>query len=103
MDTSTAEGLHHLVVARVLDEHHRCKIGPARRIDVGAAINTVIVENDDADRQLVAADRLDLHAGEAECRIALQCENGFAGFDRSTNREAHPDAHDTPGADVETL
>src|SRR5208283_2561714 len=64
VDADAAERLHHLVVARAFDEHGGRGIG-ACRIDVGAAIDAVIVEDDDADRQIVAADGLDLHAGEA--------------------------------------
>ena len=61
IDADAAEGLHHLVVTGALDEHGRRRIG-ADRVDVGAAVDAVIVEDDDADRQLVAADRLDLHS-----------------------------------------
>src|SRR5579871_507670 len=61
IDPDAAERLHHPVVARALDEDGGCGVGSAG-IDVGAAIDAVIVEDDDADRQLVTADRLDLHA-----------------------------------------
>jgi hypothetical protein len=43
----------------------RRRIG-AEWIDVGAAVNAVIVEYNDADRQVVPADGLDLHAGKTE-------------------------------------
>src|ERR1700730_1864499 len=66
IDAGAAERLHHLVVARSLDEDGRRNVGTAGRIDVGSAVDAVIVEDDDADRQIVAADGLDLHAGEAE-------------------------------------
>src|SRR4029078_2632952 len=59
-----AEGFHHLVVARALHEHGGRRIGVGA-VDIGAAIDAVIVEYDDADRKVVAADGLDLHAGEA--------------------------------------
>ncbi len=78
MHADAAERLHHLVVARALHEDRRRRIG-ARRIDVGAAIDAVIVEDDDADRQVVPADRLDLHAGEAESAVALDREHRVAG------------------------
>src|SRR3984893_6466614 len=66
VDAGAAERLHHLVAARSLDEDGRRNVGTAGRIDVGSAVDAVIVEDDDADRQIVAADGLDLHAGEAE-------------------------------------
>src|ERR1044072_6093654 len=80
IDADAAEGLHHLVVARALHKHGRRRV-IAHRVDVGAAVDAVIVEDDDADRQLVAADRLDIHAGKAECRVALDAEHRLAGLD----------------------
>src|SRR4051812_15767688 len=47
-----AERFHHPVVARTLDEYGRRGVR-TDGIDVGAAIDAVIVEDDDADRQLV--------------------------------------------------
>src|SRR4051794_24092021 len=60
-----SERLDHLVVARAFDENGDRRIG-SRGIDVGSAIDAVVVEDDHANRQVVAADGLDLHAGEAE-------------------------------------
>src|SRR6185295_10732967 len=99
---STAR-FHHLVVARILDEHGRCRIGGPGRVDVGAAVDPIVVEDDDADRQVVAADRLHLHARETEGAVALDGEHGFSGFDRRGNGEAHANAHHAPGADIEPL
>src|SRR6478609_1553967 len=98
-----AEGLHHHVVARALDEDGGGDVRATGRIDVGAAIDAVIVEDDDADRQIVAADGLDLHAGKAEGTVALDGEHRLAGFDGGGDRGAHADAHHAPGADVEPL
>src|SRR4051794_40899337 len=70
VDACAAKGLHHPVVTRAFDEHGRRRIG-ACGIDVGAAIDAVVVEDDDADGQVVAADGFDFHAGEAECRVAF--------------------------------
>jgi hypothetical protein len=103
VDADAAERLHHLVVARALDEHGRRRIRSARHIDVGAAIDAVIVEDDDADRQAVAADGLHLHPAEAERAVAFDREHRLAGFDRGRNRRTHADAHHAPGADVEAL
>src|SRR6185312_16582223 len=102
VDADAAESLDHLVVARALDEHGGRRI-VARIVDVGAAIDAVIVEDDDADRQLIAADRLDLHAGEAEGRVAFHAQHRLAGLDRGGDGVAHADAHDAPGADVDAL
>src|SRR6266481_5233516 len=102
VDACAAERFHHPVVARALDEHGRRGIG-AGRIDVGAAVDSVIVEDHDADRQLVAADRLDLHAGKAERRVAFDRENRLAGLYCRRDGIAHADADNTPGADVEPL
>ena len=102
IDADAAERLHHLVVARALDEHGRRRVR-ADVVDVGAAIDAVVVEDDDADRQVVPADRLDLHAGEAEGGVAFDREHRLAGLDRGGDGIAHADAHDAPGADVEAL
>src|SRR5258708_15669974 len=103
IDANAAERLHHLVVARTLDEDGGRDIRATGRIDVGSAIDAVIVEDDDADRQIVAADGFDLHAGETKGAVAFHREHGFAGFDRSSYSKTHADAHHAPGADVEPL
>src|SRR5256885_2097684 len=72
-------------------------------VQVGPAIDAVIVEDHDADRQLVAADRLDLHAGEAERTVAFHRERRFAGLDGGGDAIAHADSHHAPGADVDAL
>src|SRR3954454_6131704 len=48
VDADAAESLDQLVVARALDENRRRRVA-ARRVDVGAAIDAVVVEDDDAD------------------------------------------------------
>src|SRR5580704_683772 len=53
MDADAAEGFHKLLVARVLDEDGRRHVRATRRINVGAAIDAVVVEDHDTDRQLV--------------------------------------------------
>src|SRR3954462_10841951 len=103
IDADAAERFHHLVVARVLDEHGGRNVRTAGRVDVGSAIDAVIVEDDDADRQVVAADRLDLHAGEAKGTVTFDREHAFAGLDCGRDGKAHADPHDPPGADVKTL
>src|SRR3954469_459706 len=103
IDADAAERFHHFVVARVLDENGWRNVDAPGRIDVGAAINAVVVEDNDADRQVVAADRLDLHAGEAKGAVAFDGEHGFAGLDGGSDGKSHADAHDAPRADVEPL
>ena len=98
-----AEGFDHLVVARALDEHGRRDVLAARRVHVGAAIDAVVVEDDDANRQVVAADGLDFHAAEAERAVAFDRDHRLAGRHRRGDGEAHADAHDAPRADIEAL
>src|SRR3546814_1496053 len=66
VDADAAETLHHLVVAGALHEGGDRSVGAAGGIDVGAAVDAVVVEDHHADREVVAADGLHLHAGEAE-------------------------------------
>src|SRR4029450_11799263 len=62
-NANSAERFDDFVVARVLDEGGRRRVGTTAGIDVGAAVDAVVVEDDDADRQVVAANRFYLHAG----------------------------------------
>src|SRR5262252_244308 len=103
IDADTAEGFRHLVVAGAIHERRGRRIRAAGGVDVDAAIDAVVVEDHDADRQLVAADRLDLHAAEAEGAVAFDGEHLTAGLHRGGDGRAHADAHDAPGADVEPL
>src|SRR5712672_564912 len=100
---ASTERFNHLVVARALDEDGWCYVRAACRINVGAAIDAVIVEDDDADRQVVPADGLDLHAGETKSAIAFHREHRFSGLNRCCDGKAHANAHDAPGADVQPL
>src|SRR5260370_25470832 len=60
VDACAAEDCHHPVVARALAENGRRRIG-ANRDDVRAAIEAVLVEDFDSDRQLVSAAGPALH------------------------------------------
>src|ERR1035441_337224 len=102
VNADAAEGLHYLVVARTLHEYGRRRVR-TYGIDVGPTINAIVIEDDDADRQLVPADRLHLHAGEAEGAVAFHREHRLAGLDSRGDGIAHADAHDAPGSDVQTL
>src|SRR5262249_56209919 len=81
LSTGAAECFRDLVVTRALDEDGRGRIRTAGGIGVGSAINAVVVEHDDADRQPVAADRFHFHAGETEGAVAFDPEPGFAALD----------------------
>src|SRR5919204_2853460 len=96
MDTHSAEGFYDLVVARVFDEGGRRRVWTTGGIDVGAAIDAVVVEDDDADRQVVPTNRFHLHAREAEGAVALNREHGLSGLHRSPDGKAHADTHDAP-------
>src|SRR5262249_5212215 len=103
VNADAPESFRNLVVARVLDEDGRGRVGAAGGIGVGAAIDAVVVEADDTDWQLVPAHRLDFHAGEPKGAVALDREHGFAGLYRGADGKAHADAHDAPGADVQAF
>src|SRR6185437_16456540 len=88
-----AEGFDHLFVARVVQQAGR------RRRDAGlvAAIDAVVVEDHGSHRQLVAADRLDLHAAEAEGAVAFDGDDRLAADRGGADGIAHADTHDAPG------
>src|SRR5215212_656217 len=96
IDTDATERFHHLVVARVLHEDGRGDVRATAGIDVGAPIDAVVVEDHDADGQVVAADGFDLHAGETKGAVAFNSEHRFAGFDGGPDRKTHADAHHSP-------
>src|SRR5262249_56445218 len=79
------------------------RLGTAAGINVRAAINAVVVEDDDANRQVVPTDRFDFHAAETKGAVAFHCEHRLASFHRSRDSKSHADAHDAPGTDVQTL
>src|SRR5215218_3474780 len=96
------ERLDDLVVTRAFHEHRGRRVRTGG-INIGAAIDAVVVEDDDADRQLVTADRFHFHAGKTERAVAFHRQYRLAGLDRRGDRVTHADAHDAPGADVEAL
>src|SRR5262245_27607079 len=102
-DANAAKRFHQLLVAGVLDEDGGRNVRTTRGIDVGSAVDAVVVKDDDADREVVPADRFDLHAGEAERTVAFDREHAFAGLHRGRDGKAHADAHDAPGALIQTL
>src|ERR1700677_3280488 len=103
IDANSAKPLDHPVVAGSRNEHGRRRIGTAAQVHAIAAIDAVVVEHDDADRQVVAADSLHLHTGEAERAVALDGEHRFSGLHSRGDRIAHADAHYAPGADIQAL
>ncbi|SPC14616.1 hypothetical protein CT19431_MP100198 [Cupriavidus taiwanensis] len=101
--TDAAEGFHHLVVARARHEGRDRRVLAAGRVHVDALVDAVVVEDDDADRQVVAADGLDFHAREAEGTVTAQRQHRLAGLDRRGHRIPHAYAHHAPGTHVQAL
>src|SRR5947209_13954197 len=99
--SDAAERFDDLVVARILDEGCGRWVRTAAGIDVGSAIDAVIIEDDDANRKVVSANRLHLHSAEAKRAVAFDGEHAVAGLHSRRDGEAHADAHDAPGADIE--
>src|SRR3989442_13817099 len=71
--------------------------------DVSSEIDAVVVEAADAARQHVTADRLYFNAAETKGAVAFDREHGFTGLHGGCDGEAHADAHDAPGADVQAF
>src|SRR5450755_3734770 len=94
--THATEGLHQFLVARALDEHQWRWIASPGRIHFISAVDAVVVQDHDADRQVVAADRLDFHAGETEGTVPFDRDHLLAADHGRRNRKAHADAHDSP-------
>jgi hypothetical protein len=67
----SVKGFDQFVVARLLHQDGRSRVGAATAIDIVSPIDTAVVKDHYNDRQVVAADRLDLHAVEAERAVAL--------------------------------
>ena len=98
-----AEGLHHLVVAGAVDQRVRLHVEHRVFRDLRhARADAAIVEHDDLDREVVAAERLHLHAGEADRRVARDLDDRPVGMhDAGGDGEAHADAHRAVAAGVE--
>src|SRR2546427_1019285 len=89
-----AERLHHLVVASAIDQRVRLQVLErlVRHFRVPRA-DAAVVEDDDLDWQLIAADRLHLHAGEADRRVARDRDDRLVGVHhRGGGDEAPADA-----------
>ena len=83
-----AKGFHDLVVAGAVDQ----RVGPHVEHRVfrdlrHARANAAIVQDHDLDRQVVAAERLHLHTGEADRRVAREVDDRAVGVhDRGGDR-----------------
>src|SRR5258708_18435247 len=88
----SAECFDHLVVARALDEHRRGNVLAAGRVHVGAAIHAVVVEDNRANRQVIAADGFQFHAAEAERAIAFDRRNRLAARHPRPDGKPHANA-----------
>ena len=103
VQSHTAKGLHHEVIACAFDKDRGRNIGASALIDIHAAINAVIIEDHHANRQVVATNGLDLHATEAKGTVALNGEHGFLGGDGRGNGKAHTDSHDAPRSHIQAF
>src|SRR5262249_49127361 len=80
---------HHLVVAGVLDEDGGRHVCTAPGIDAGAAVDPTVIEDHHTHRQVVTADRFDLHARKTKGTIAFDCQHGVASLHGRRNGHAH--------------
>src|SRR5438132_2359932 len=101
--TDTAEGFDHLFVARFFHQDRWRGVGATTTVDVVAAIDAAVVEDDGDDRQLIAADGFDLHAAEAEGAVTYDGHDRLAADDGRADGVAHADAHHAPGAAIEAF
>src|SRR5436309_14812508 len=66
--------------------------------------DAAVVEDDDLDRELIAAGRFHLHAGEADRRVARDRDDRLVGMHhRGGDGEAHADAHRAVAAGIEPV
>src|SRR5207249_7264664 len=72
-------------------------VGATAVVDIVAAIDAAVVEDDGDDRQVIAANGFDLHAAEAEGAITFEGHDRLAADDRRADGVAHADAHHPPG------
>src|SRR5919197_3338168 len=77
-----AKGFDQLFVARVLHQDGRRGVGATAAVDIVAAIDAAVVEDDRDDRQVIAANGSDLHAAEAEGAITFDGHDRLAADDR---------------------
>src|SRR5438105_9751304 len=98
-----AEGFHHPVVAGAVDQRVGLHVEHRVVRDLRhAGADAAVVQNDDLDRQVVAAQRLHLHAGEADRRISRQVDDRTVRVhDGGGDRLAEAEAHRAVGAGVE--
>src|SRR5207237_6967160 len=76
-------------------------VGATAAIDVVAAIDSAVVEDDGDDRQAIPADGFDLHSVEAEGAVTFDGHDRLAADDRRADRVPHADAHHPPGPGIE--
>src|SRR6267142_2863609 len=101
--TDTAKGFDQLFVARLFHQDGWRGIGVAAGVDIVAAIDAAVVEDDGDDRQVIAADGFDLHAAEAEGAVPFDGHDRLAADDRRADGVAHADAHHSPGPAIKAL
>src|SRR5438034_10272190 len=98
-----AKGFDQLFVARLLHQDGRRGVGATAAVDIVAAIDSAVVEDDGDDRQVIAANGCDLHSPEAEGAITFEGHDRLAADDRRADGVAHADAHHPPGPAIKAL
>jgi len=98
-----AEGFHHPVIAGAVDQRVRLHVEHRVVRDLGhAGADAAVVEHDDFDREVVANERLHLHAREADRRVAGEVDDRPVGLgDGGGDGLAEADAHRAVGAGIE--
>jgi hypothetical protein len=98
-----AKGIHHPVVAGAVDQ--RVRLHAEHRVVRDfrhAGADAAIVEDDDPDREVVADQGLDLHAREADRRVAGEVDDRAVGVhDGGGDGLAEADPHRAVGVGVE--
>ena len=87
----------------MLHQDGRRGVGATAAVDIVAAIDAAVVEDDGDDRQVIAANGFDLHAAEAEGAVTFDGHDRLAADDRRADRIAHTDAHHPPGPAIKAF
>src|SRR5208283_1149365 len=69
--TDAAKSFNQLFVLRLLHQDGRSGVGATSAVNVVAAIDSTVVEDDGDDRQVIAANGFDLHSAEAKGAVAF--------------------------------
>src|SRR3989441_7122474 len=98
-----AKGFDQLFVARLLHQDGRAGVGATAAVDIVAAIDSAVVEDNGDDREAIAANGFDLHSVEAEGAVTFDGHDRIAADDRRADCVAHADAHHPPGPAIKAF